>query len=129
MKNVAPVVALILGAFSIVAYAAFWLAVLPAHAGEPACGRASWYGPGFHGKPTASGETYNQNALTAAMPSRKYLGRHYRVTYQGRSVDVRINDVGPAKWTGRAIDLSKAAAAKLGMIRAGVGSVCLTRLR
>jgi rare lipoprotein A len=128
MKNVAPVVALILGAFSIVAYAAFWLAVLPAHAGEPACGRASWYGPGFHGKPTASGETYNQNALTVAHKTLPF-GVRLRVTSQktGKSVIVRVNDRGPFI-AGRFLDLSKAAAAKLGMLSAGVATVCVERL-
>ncbi len=128
MKNVAPVVALILGAFSIVAYAAFWLAVLPAHAGEPACGRASWYGPGFHGKTTASGETYNQNALTVAHKTLPF-GVRLRVTSQktGKSVIVRVNDRGPFI-AGRFLDLSKAAAAKLGMLQAGVAAVCVERL-
>lgn len=128
MKNVAPVVALILGAFSIVAYAAFWLAVLPAHAGEPACGRASWYGPGFHGKPTASGQRYNQNAMTAAHKTLPF-GAVVKVTEQktGRSVTVTITDRGPY-YGSRIIDLSKAAAAKLGIIRDGTADVCLERL-
>lgn len=111
----------------IVMLAAAVLWSMPVQAEE--CVVASWYGPGFHGKRTASGERFDQNAMTAAMPGRAYLGRHYRVTRGGKSVDVRVNDVGPAKRTGRGIDLSKGAAARLGMSDAGVGSVCLTRLR
>lgn len=97
-------------------------------AGEPACGRASWYGPGFHGKPTASGETYNQNALTVAHKTLPF-GVRLRVTSQktGKSVIVRVNDRGPFI-AGRFLDLSKAAAAKLGMLSAGVATVCVERL-
>ena len=86
-------------------------------------GKASWYGPGFHGRLTANGERYNQNALTAA---HRYLrfGTKVRVTNlkNGRSVVVRINDRGPyAK--GRIIDLSAAAAKTIGMIEMGVAPV------
>jgi rare lipoprotein A len=76
-------------------------------------GEASWYGPGFHGKETASGETFNQNEMTAAHPKLP-LGSEVEVTNlaNGKSVTVEINDRGPyAK--GRDIDLSKAAADKL----------------
>lgn len=90
--------------------------------------RVSWYGK-ESGNRTATGERFDGTSMTAAMPSRKYLGRHYRVILDGKSVDVRINDVGPAKWTGRGIDLSRAAAHRLGMIKRGVASVCLIRLR
>jgi rare lipoprotein A len=72
--------------------------------------------------------TGNIKNLTAAMPSRKHLGERYRVTYRGKSVVVRINDVGPAAWTHRGIDLSRAAAKRIGLIHAGVGKVCLERL-
>lgn len=86
-------------------------------------GIASWYGPGFHGKKTASGEIYDNNELTAAhrtlqMPS------FVRVTnlQNGKSVIVRINDRGPfAK--GRIIDVSKRAAELLDMTRAGTAQV------
>ena len=83
-------------------------------------GRASWYGGHFHGRETASGETYDKEALTAAHP-RLPFGTVVRVTNQknGWSVDVRINDRGPfAK--GRIIDVSEAAARQLGMIGDGV---------
>ncbi len=86
-------------------------------------GVASWYGPGFHGKRTASGERFDQNDLTAA--HRKLpLGAEVKVTNldNGRSIVVEINDRGPyAK--GRVIDLSKAAARRLGIVEEGVGNV------
>jgi rare lipoprotein A len=93
---------------------------------EPAfrqVGVASWYGPGFHGRKTASGERFDQNDLTAA--HRKLpLGSEVRVTNleNGRTITVEINDRGPyAK--GRVIDLSKAAARRLGMVDDGVAKV------
>ena len=82
-------------------------------------GIASWYGPGFHGKTTASGVIYNQHDLTAAHQTLP-LGTRVLVTNldNGRSVEVLINDRGPfAK--GRIIDLSFAAGEALGMIRPG----------
>lgn len=79
---------------------------------EASKGVASWYGPGFHGRKTASGERFNQNALTAAHKSLKF-GTRVRVTYKGRSVIVRINDRGPFVH-GRSIDLSRAAARSIG---------------
>ena len=98
------------------------LAALPAHA---ACGQvASWYGPGFHGRQTASGETYNQWGMTAAHKTLAF-GTVVRVTLDGRSVTVRINDRGPFI-PGRVIDLSRGAADALGMIDAGVVPVCIT---
>jgi rare lipoprotein A len=93
---------------------------------EASCGQASWYGPGFHGRLTASGETFNQNDLTAAHPSLPF-GTRVRVTRNGRSVVVRINDRGPYTG-GRIIDLSAAAASQIGLRSIGVGSVCITSL-
>ncbi len=86
-------------------------------------GVASWYGPGFHGAQTASGEYFNQNALTAAHRSLPF-GTKVRVTNvnNGRSVVVRINDRGPFTG-GRVIDLSAAAAQAIGMISSGVAPV------
>jgi len=83
-------------------------------------GMASWYGPGFHGKRTANGEVYNQHALTAAHRTLP-LGTKAVVTNvnTGESVEVRINDRGPYKY-GRVIDLSYAAARRIGMWAAGV---------
>ena len=86
-------------------------------------GEASWYGPGFHGRKTASGERFDQQKLTAAHMELP-LGTKAIVTNleNGRSVEVEINDRGPYV-PGRAIDLSKAAARELGMIKAGVAPV------
>lgn len=88
-------------------------------------GQASWYGPGFHGRRTANGERYNQNAMTAAHRSLPF-GTRVRVTNlnNGRSVVVRINDRGPFI-RGRVIDLSRAGAGAIGMISSGVAPVRL----
>ena len=90
---------------------------------------ASWYGPGFHGRRTASGEIYNQNALTAAHKSLPF-GTRVRVTNlnNGRSVIVKVNDDGP-HIPGRVIDLSKGAAERIGMLSSGVAPVRLEVLR
>jgi peptidoglycan lytic transglycosylase len=86
-------------------------------------GTASWYGPGFHGNPTSSGEIYDQNELTAAHQTLP-LGTRVAVTnlQNGRTVEVRINDRGPFV-DGRIIDLSYAAARNLGMIGPGTAPV------
>ncbi len=91
-------------------------------------GDASWYGPGFDGSMTANGETYDQNALTAAHPSLAF-GTKVKVTNinNGRSVIVTINDRGPYA-EGRVIDLSAAAAQSLDMIHSGVAPVEITVL-
>ncbi len=86
-------------------------------------GLASWYGPGFHGRKTASGEIYDQNDLTAA--HRKLpLGSKATVTNleTGKEVEVEINDRGPYV-KGRVIDLSKAAAERLDMKEDGTAPV------
>ncbi|MGB7443902.1 MAG: septal ring lytic transglycosylase RlpA family protein [Coleofasciculaceae cyanobacterium] len=92
-------------------------------------GLASWYGPGFHGRRSASGERFNQNALTAAHRSLPF-GTKVQVTNlrNGRSVVVRINDRGPYTG-GRVIDLSAAAARVLGMVNAGVAPVSVEVLK
>lgn len=91
------------------------------------CGGASWYGPGFHGKKAASGQRFNENAMTAAHRSLPF-GTVVRVVDRrtGKSVRVTINDRGPFV-KGRIIDLSKAAATKLGSRHAGVVPVCIER--
>lgn len=86
-------------------------------------GKASWYGPGFHGKKTSSGERFDMNTLSAAhrtLPIPSYA----RVTNlsNGKSVVVRINDRGPFHGN-RVMDLSKAAAKELGFIRTGTANV------
>jgi rare lipoprotein A len=83
---------------------------------------ASWYGPGFHGKKTASGEIFNQNDMTAAHKTLPF-GTIVKVSYNGKSVKVRINDRGPFI-KGRTIDLSKAAAQKI-----GCDGVCLVDMQ
>ena len=86
-------------------------------------GLASWYGPGFHGRRSASGEVFNQNAMTAAHRTLPF-GTRVRVTNvnNGRQVIVRINDRGPFSG-GRVIDLSAGAAGSIGLRSAGVGPV------
>jgi rare lipoprotein A len=86
-------------------------------------GMASWYGPGFHGRRSASGEVFNQHALTAAHRTLPF-GTQVRVTnvHTGQQVVVRINDRGPFSH-GRIIDLSAGAAAEIGLRRMGVGRV------
>ena len=86
-------------------------------------GTASWYGPGFHGRKTASGERFDQNKLTAAHRSLP-LDTKVKVTNleNGRSVEVEINDRGPYAGK-RVIDLSKAAASRLDMTDDGTARV------
>jgi rare lipoprotein A len=86
-------------------------------------GMASWYGPGFHGKETASGDTFDQHALTAAHRTLP-LGTEATVTNvdTGQSVTVEITDRGPAV-KNRQIDLSKAAAKQIGLTKKGVAKV------
>ncbi|AFZ46737.1 rare lipoprotein A [Cyanobacterium stanieri PCC 7202] len=88
-------------------------------------GIASWYGPGFHGRRTANGERFDQNALTAAHRSLPF-GTRVRVTNvnNGRSVVVRINDRGPFTG-GRVIDLAAGAAQAIGLKSRGVGPVTI----
>lgn len=99
--------------------------VVPPTVGATQTGTASWYGPGFHGNPTSSGEIYDQNDLTAAHQTLP-LGTRVVVTniQNGRSVEVRINDRGPFV-DGRIIDLSYAAARSLGLIGPGTARVRL----
>lgn len=117
------IVSLLAGAIVLCAVA-FLFGAPPVHAGE--CRGASWYGPGFHGKRTASGAKFNENAMTAAHRTLPF-GTKLRVTYRGRSVVVTITDRGPFH-RGRALDLSKAAASKLGSKQAGVVRACWERL-
>jgi rare lipoprotein A len=86
-------------------------------------GVASWYGPGFHAARTAAGEPYDMYQMTAAHRTLP-LPTYVRVTHLGndRSVVVRVNDRGPFK-DDRIIDLSYAAAAKLGMLESGTALV------
>lgn len=94
--------------------------VVPVNLNNLGIMKASWYGPGFHGKMTANGEIYNQMALTAAHKELPF-GTYLRITNlrNGRSVIVRINDRGPYI-EGRDLDLSKGTAIALGMMKSGV---------
>ncbi|HTN49548.1 MAG TPA: septal ring lytic transglycosylase RlpA family protein [Burkholderiaceae bacterium] len=99
--------------------------------GDPAFkqrGLASWYGKQFHGSRTANGETYDMFAMTAAHPTLP-IPSYVRVTSvrNGRSVIVRVNDRGPFK-ADRVIDLSYAAASRLGIAAAGTGEVEIERI-
>lgn len=93
--------------------------------GSSEVGVASWYGPSFHGKPSASGELYDMWAFTAAHRTLPF-GTWVRVTniQTEKTVTVRINDRGPFI-KGRIIDLSYAAARELAMIGKGTAKVAL----
>jgi len=97
--------------------------VLPSAAGYVERGVASWYGPDFHGGRTATGETYDMNALSGAHPTLP-LPTWVRVTnlQNDRSIVIRLNDRGPFS-KNRIIDLSRAAAEQLDMIRSGTALV------
>jgi rare lipoprotein A len=86
-------------------------------------GKASWYGPGFQGRKTASGERYNMNTYSAAHRTLAF-GTKLCVEnlHNGRGVTVRVNDRGPFV-RGRVVDVSRKAAQSLGMIRSGTASV------
>ena len=112
------------GGAIIVLAAAAWLQAMPVKAGE--CGLASWYGS-ESGNRTANGEHFDGNSLTAAHRTLPFNTR-LKVTFQGRSVVVRVNDRGPYI-SGRSLDLSRAAAQRLGILRRGTAKVCWQRVR
>ncbi len=89
---------------------------------------ASHYGDGFDGKKTASGEIFNSNALTTAHKSYPF-GTKLRVTNpkNGRTVIVRVNDRGPYV-KGRQLDLSSSAANAVGIEKAGVTKVLVSKI-
>jgi len=93
--------------------------------GTTAEGIASWYGPKYHGRQTASGERFDQDALTAAHPSWAF-GTRVKVTLlsTGESTVCRINDRFPA-YKGRLIDVSRGTAKAIGLIGPGTGQVHL----
>ncbi len=104
-------------------------AVLPVGWTGRQAGLASWYGPGLYGRYTASGRVYTGAALTAAHRSLPF-GTAVRVTNlaNGRRVTVVVDDRGPVV-RGRVIDLSAAAARRLGMVRDGVVPVRIRVVR
>ena len=91
-------------------------------------GLASWYGRQFHGRKTASGETFDMNGLTAAHRSLP-LNCYVKVTNKtnGKSVVVKVNDRGPFHGN-RVMDLSYGAAKQLGITNKGVGNVSIERV-
>jgi rare lipoprotein A len=91
---------------------------------EADTGLASWYGGGFRGSLTASGEVFDSNGYTAAHKTLPF-GTQLTVRYAGRSVQVTVNDRGPYTG-GRELDLSRAAAQSLGLTSAGVDWVNYT---
>ncbi len=121
----------------IVSAAILTAAFSPAHAGQsPAdartawteSGEATWYGPRHEGHRTTSGERFDPKKLTAAHPSLP-IGSWVRVTVEGTgaTVVVRVNDREPPHGV-RCIDLSRAAAARLGFVGRGVADVTLARV-
>lgn len=91
--------------------------------------KASWYGPGFHGRKTANGERFDQMAYTVAHKSMKF-GTLLKITNpkNGRSIVVRVNDRGPYI-EGRELDLSKAAAHELGLIKRGTARLKVEKIK
>lgn len=92
-------------------------------------GTASWYGGSFHGKKTASGEVFNQHALTAASNTHK-LGTKLKVinVANGKSVIVKVTDTGGFSKYGRTLDLSKGAFSKIANPSKGIVKVKIVRL-
>lgn len=129
MSLVRPLLAGVLGAVAIlcVAYAVLAMSI-PSHGASGCSGKvvvASWYGTESGGV-TANGEPFNGKSLTAAHKTLPFNTR-LLVTYKGKSVKVRVNDRGPYI-KGRTLDLSRAAAVRIGLINAGVAKVCMERL-
>lgn len=98
----------------------FFVMAPPARAAECRQMKVSYYCCKHHGRKTASGAVFNQNAMTAAMMGRKHFGERWRVTYGKRSVVVTVNDTGDFAKYGRGMDLSRGAFAKLAPISKGV---------
>jgi rare lipoprotein A len=124
MRTRAGALLLVLGVLSL-ACAVHRRAVERPRRGTTQVGVASWYGPEYHGRKTASGERFDQDALTAAHATWAFETRvKVTVLATGRSVVVRINDrFGRHK--GRLIDLSRGAARKIGLIGPGTARVRL----
>lgn len=99
-------------------------AVFAQQTGKIEEGSATWYGSRYHGRKTTSGEVYNKNHMTAAHPSLPF-GTKVKVTHAAtnKTVVVRINDRGPFGKYGHIIDLSEAAARKIGLYQSGAAQV------
>lgn len=126
--NAKAVAGAIGGGLAVVAFAALWLvATPPAGAAEACRGQlvaASWYGA-ESGNRTASGLSFDGSQLLVAHRALP-LHTRVRVSYRGRSIIVPVEDRGPAKWTGKSIDLSHAVARRIGFKS---GKVCLEVLK
>lgn len=109
---------------TLIAFAAPGGARAAGEAGWEQSGTATWYGGRHHGRRTSSGEPFDQYAMTAAHPSLP-LGSRVRVTMHdtGESVVVRITDRQPYHGGRRIIDLSRGAAARIGLLARGMGRV------
>lgn len=111
----------------------FWcLSLAPTRAAECAGvrGTASFYCCEHHGRRTASREIFDQNAMTAAHRSLPFGTRLLvRNVQNGKTVQIRVNDRGPAAWTGRKLDLSIGAFKRLAHPDRGVIAVCLELVR
>jgi len=101
----------------------------PVEQGKTIVANASWYGPGFDGHRTATGERFSSSKMTAAARGLP-LGSKVIVTNlsNGRSATVRINDCGPYR-KNRKLDLSKSAARKLGLLHDGIAKVKVRVIR
>lgn len=97
--------------------------VLPKANGKVLQGKASYYGPGFHGKKMANGEVFDQHAMVCAHKTLPF-GTRLRITHieTGKAVDVVVKDRGPYKGD-RILDLSLGAARRIGLEKAGVANV------
>lgn len=89
---------------------------------EAAEGRASWYGA-ESGKRTASGAKFNPEGATCAMRTHAWRWVTVTVLSTGASARCYVNDFGPAKWTGKLIDVSHGTARRLGFVGAGIARV------
>lgn len=96
---------------------------------ESLANTVTWYGPGFHGNLTASGERFNQNAMTCASNSHK-MGTLLKVTNKsnGKSVVCKVNDTGGFSKYGVKLDLSKGAFAKIAPLGQGRAKVHIEKV-
>jgi len=103
--------------------------ITPAHSNDSIFS-VSYYGRGFHGKRTASGEVFNQHAMTAASNSHRF-GNYLKVTNvaNGKSVIVRINDTGGFGKYGRKLDLSQGAFSRIAPCSQGIARVTIEPIR
>lgn len=97
----------------------------PAKSGSAFAGRASWYGPGFAGRGTACGTTFDPTELTLASRELR-CGTKVRVTGPAGSVQATVTDWGPAEWTKRRFDLSQATFSAVAPLGSGVIDVTVT---